>query len=180
MNEKRFFEETVSSTMVYKGRIVNVHKDRVKSAKGSFSREIVEHPGAVVIVPVIGKSIVMVRQFRYAAKKTMLELPAGTLEKDEDPEDCARRELIEETGYKAGSLRKMLKFYVAPGYDTENIHAYLATNLVKTEQRLEKDEDIEVLEINIDDLTHMIEENKIDDAKTIIGIMFYQHLMNRT
>ena len=110
----------------------------------------------------------------------MLELPAGTLEKNENPDDCAKRELAEETGYNAGSLRKLLKFYVAPGYDTEVIHVYLAIDLAMSEQRLEKDkdEDIDVLEINVEELLHMIEKNEIDDAKSIAGILYYQNFIN--
>lgn len=176
--DEQFVEETVSSAVLYKGKLVSVRKDIVKLGKGRFSREIVEHPGAVAIVPVIGDTIVMVKQFRQAAKKVMLELPAGTLENDENPDDRARQELNEETGYKAGSLRKMIQFYAAPGYNTEVIHVYLATDLVKSKQRLEEDEDINVLEISTKTLLHMIEKNELDDAKSIVGILFYQHFVN--
>ena len=179
MNKKRFINETLSSKILYKGKLVNIRKDIVKSEKSQFSREIVEHRGAVAIVPVIGNSIVMVKQFRHGAKKDMLELPAGTLEKNENPNDCAKRELAEETGYNAGSLRKLLEFYVAPGYNTEVIHVYLATDLTISVQQLEKDkdEDIDVLEINVDGLLRMIEKNEITDAKSIAGILYYHNFI---
>ena len=178
MNRKRFFEETVSSSMLFKGEVVGIRKDIIKSRRGQFSQEIVEHPGAVAIVPIIGENMVMVKQLRYSSKKIMLELPAGTLEKDENPDECARRELIEETGYIASSLKKMLQFYVAPGYDTEIVHIYLATNLIKNEQKLDKYEDIDVLKISVNDILLMIKKNEIDDAKSIAGILYYQTFIN--
>ena len=179
MDKKRFFKEPVSSSILYKGEVIRVRKDNIKSRSRLFSREIVEHPGAVAILPLIGKDIVMVKQHRYPAKKIMLELPAGTLEKNENPDECARRELIEETGYIPGSLKKMLQFYVAPGYDTEIVHVYLAMNLTKSEQSLDENEDIEVLKISINNILEMIKENEIDDAKSIVGIMYYQTFINR-
>lgn len=173
--DKWLIEKTVVSKRLYEGKIVNLREDVVESNKGRFSREIIEHPGAVTIIPVIKEAdtIIMVRQFRQAVKKTLLELPAGTLKRGERPEDCAKRELLEETGYTAGSLKKILRFYPAPGYDTEVIHLYLATDLTKSMQRLEEDENIVVLEVKKEEALRMIERNEIEDAKSIIGIVFY-------
>jgi len=172
MGKRYLIEETVASRILYKGKLVNIREDIVKSNRGRFIREIVEHPGAVAIVPIIEDKIIMVRQFRQTAKKNLLELPAGTLRSGESPEECAERELIEETGYKAGCLKKLLQCYVAPGYNTEVIHIYLATDLAKAEQRLEKDEDIEIVKVNLEYALRMIERNEIEDAKSIVGIMF--------
>ncbi len=176
MNRKNSTKETMASHLLYKGKLVNVREDTVRSHRGSFSREIVEHNGAVAVVPIVDKDmIIMIRQFRQAAKKTLLELPAGTLYIGETPEDCARRELLEETGYRAGSLKKLVQFYVAPGYNTEVLHVYLATNLDKAEPRLEEDEEIEVLKVNLKETLRMIERNEIEDAKSIAGIMFFNY-----
>lgn len=178
MDKSRLIEETVASRIIYKGKLVNIREDIVKSNRGRFVREIVEHPGAVAIVPAIKDKIIMVCQFRQAAKKVLLELPAGTLREGERPEECAERELVEETGYKAGCLKMLLQCYVAPGYNTEVIHIYLATDLVKAERRLEKDEDIEILKVSLEHALRMIERNEIEDAKSIIGIICFSNFIN--
>ena len=178
MSKKRFSEKPVSSKILYSGKLIKVREDFVKSERGSFSREIVEHSGSATIVPIIGNSIIMVRQFRQTTKKVLLELPAGTLKSGENPEKCAERELVEETGYKAGCLKKMFQCYVAPGYNTEVSYIYLATDLAKAEQRLEEDENIEVVKIEFERVLQMIERNEIEDAKSIIGILFFQNFLN--
>ncbi len=136
------------------------------------ARDIVEHPGAVAIVPILDDGrVVLVRQYRYAVGKELLEIPAGTLEEGEAPDTCARRELKEETGYNAGSVVKMISFYTAPGYSSEVIHIYVATLLRKGEQRAEEDERISVEAYGIDELLRMIEENAIEDGKTVAGVL---------
>ena len=137
-------------------------------------RDIVDHPGAVAIVPILDDGrILLERQFRYSAGKQLLEIPAGTLERGEAPDTCARRELKEETGYTAASMKKILTMYTAPGYSNELIHLYFATGLKRGEAEAEEDEQITLEPYGPDELLEMIEKNTIEDAKTIAGILSY-------
>ncbi len=165
-------EKTVSSRLIHKGRNFRFLQDEVELPSGLMTyRDIVRHPGAVAIVPVLPDGrIVLVRQYRYAAGKPLLEIPAGTLEEGEDPLECARRELIEETGYEASELTAILSCYMAPGYSDEIIHFYEARGLTKVGMSPEEDENIEVEVSGLGEIVRMIEENVIEDAKTIIGI----------
>jgi ADP-ribose pyrophosphatase len=172
MREDPLMEETVHSSKIFEGQPFNVRKDTTKLPNGKLiDRDVVEHPGAVAIIPTLDDKVILVRQFRQAAAKVLLELPAGTLKKDEDPEECAARELEEETGYKAGNLKKLFKCYLAPGYSTEIIHFYLATDLKKTKSKTEPDEFIEVTSATRQRLLQMIASNEVEDAKTICGIL---------
>lgn len=172
MDSEPFFEKTIAKRVIHKGKLITLREDVVKSVKGQFDREIVEHPGAVAIIPIIGKDVVVIKQYRHAIERAIYELPAGTLGNGEDPEECARRELLEETGYTGSSFQKILELYPAPGYSTEVIYLYLATNLTKTKQRPEKDEHIKVLTIDLENVLQMIERKEIKDAKSIIGILY--------
>jgi ADP-ribose pyrophosphatase len=165
-------ETQVSSKRIYDGRIVNLRVDETKLDNGVFSkREVVEHRGATAIVPVFEDGrVVLVHQYRYAVQTELLEIPAGTLEADEAPEACARRELEEETGYKCRELRKMLAIFLAPGYSTEKIHVYLAKGLTETRTRTDEDEKINVVIMPISAALQMISSGKIQDAKTIAGL----------
>jgi len=165
-------ERTVSSRLIHEGRRFDFLQDEVELPSGLRTRrEIVRHPGAVAIVPVLPDGrIVLVRQYRYAAGKPLLEIPAGTLEEGEDPVECARRELIEETGYEASDLKEILSCYMAPGYSDEVIHFYEAHGLREVGASPEEDESIEVEVSELGQIVRMIEENVIEDAKTIIGI----------
>jgi ADP-ribose pyrophosphatase len=166
-------EKTVDSKRIYDGRVVKLRVDTVELPDGSrTTREVVEHKGAVAIVPLIDSdTVVMVRQFRQPANEVLLEIPAGTLEAGEAPDDCAARELIEETGYRAGTLDKMFKSYLAPGYSSEMLHTYLATSLQKDTVAPEADEFLEIVTIKLDDAVAMIETGEIKDAKTICGVL---------
>jgi ADP-ribose pyrophosphatase len=165
-------ETRVSSKRIYDGHILNLRVDEVKLDNGkTANREIVEHRGATAIVPMLGDGrVVLVRQYRYAAATELLEIPAGTLEPDEVPEDCARRELEEETGYKCKEMKKMMEIFLAPGYSTEKIHIYLAKGLTETKTRLEEDERIDVERVPIAAALEMAKSGKIQDAKTISGL----------
>ncbi|MFQ6077496.1 MAG: NUDIX domain-containing protein [Candidatus Bathyarchaeia archaeon] len=167
-------ERTKRSHRVYEGGLLSLRVDTVELPDGrETSREVVEHPGSVVIVPLLGRDrVVLVRQFRQPAGEALLELPAGTLSRGEDPDECADRELVEETGYRAGRLKRMFSFYTAPGYSSELIHAYLATDLVRVGQRAEEDEFIQVLEVEFSSALQMIERGEIRDGKTICGILY--------
>jgi ADP-ribose pyrophosphatase len=177
MDSEQFFEKTIAKRVIHKGKLITIREDVVKSVKGQFNREIVEHPGAVAIIPIIGKDIVVIKQYRHAIERAIFELPAGTLEKEESPEECARRELLEETGYTGSSFKKILELYPAPGYSTEVIYLYLATNLTKTKQRPEKDEHIKVLTIDLETVLQMIGRKEIKDAKSIIGILYLKNFV---
>lgn len=165
-------ERTISSRLLHEGRHFSFLRDEVELPNGLKTyRDIVRHPGAVAIVPVLPDGrIVLVRQYRYAAGKPLLEIPAGTLEEGENPLECARRELIEETGYEASELTAILSCYMAPGYSDEVIHFYEARGLREVGMSPEEDESIEVEVSELGEIIRMIEENIIEDAKTIIGI----------
>lgn len=169
------YERIIESRRIYDGRIVNVRIDRVELGDGHVAtREIVEHSQAVAIVPVAPDGrIVMVRQYRLPVGREMLELPAGSLDSDEDPEQAAQRELQEETGFRAARIERIGGFWVAPGYCTEYIHIYLAEDL--TESRLAGDEDerIEIDLIPLETALGRIDANEIDDAKSICGLLQY-------
>jgi ADP-ribose pyrophosphatase len=169
-------EKTIESKRIYDGRIVKLRVDTVELPDGTrATREVVEHKGAVAIVPLIDSdTVVMVRQFRQPANEVLLEIPAGTLELGEDPDDCAARELLEETGYRAGSIQKVFKSYLAPGYSSEMLHTYIATGLEKDIAAPEADEFLEIVTIKLADAVAMIETGDIKDAKTICGLLTAQ------
>ncbi|MGD0803888.1 MAG: NUDIX hydrolase [Candidatus Bathyarchaeia archaeon] len=168
-------EKTLTSRILHQGRNFSFKTDEVQLQNGKRTiRDIVDHPGAVAIVPVLDDGrILLVRQFRYSAGKELLEIPAGTLEKDEAPDTCARRELKEETGYTAGSMKKILSMYMAPGYSNEVIHLFFATALKAGEQSTEEDESISLELYGPEELLEMMEENMIEDAKTIASVLSY-------
>ena len=169
-------EKTVEQKSVYKGRIINLRVDKVLLPNGRKAlREIVEHPGAVAVVPVLpDERIVLVRQFRKPVEESLLEIPAGKLEKGESAETCAMRELEEETGFRAGKLEKILKFLPSPGFSDECIHLFKATELQKGRKNTEDDELIEQVFLSVSETVKLIEEGKIKDGKTIIGILIVE------
>ena len=172
------FEKTISSENVYEGKLINIRRDKIQLKGRYFTREVIEHPGSVAIVPMPDeKTILMVEQYRHAIGKSILEIPAGTLEKNESALECAHRELIEETGYEAEELIKLIGCYLAPGYSTELIQIFLATRIKKTKQNLEKDEHINVLPIDLEEANKKIRNGEIEDAKTIVGIACLQLFM---
>src|SRR5208337_1750191 len=130
-----------------------------------------EHPGASVIIPLLeNNSVLLVRQYRYAVGRELLEIPAGTCNNGEPPEVCAKRELQEETGYACEELEKILECYVAPGYSTEKIHFYLARRLSRIGQNPDEDERIIVIPLSITEALSKIRTGEICDAKTICAI----------
>ncbi len=171
-------EELLKSELVYSGKLIKVRLDEVKLPNGKTSkREIVLHRGAVAILALDNNNILLIRQYRHAARKFMWEIPAGTLEEGEDPLECAKRELLEETGYIANKIEKLIQFYVAVGYCTEIIYLFIAKELKKLSQRTEEDESIDVHMIPIDKAMEMIKNNEIEDAKTIIGILMMKNVL---
>ncbi|HEY8205334.1 MAG TPA: NUDIX hydrolase [Pyrinomonadaceae bacterium] len=164
--------EFIDSKTIFEGRVFNVSVDTVREGDQTYVREVVHHRGSAVILPVFDDgTIALVKQYRHPAVKYLLELPAGTLNDKERPEDGAARELEEELGVKAGKLEKLCEFFVSPGFCEEKMWLYLATDLRETEQRLEDDEAIEIVRLPLDRALQMITDGEIEDAKTIIGLL---------
>lgn len=168
-------EILVSSDTAFEGRLLRLRVDTVRLPSGQVSRrEIVEHPGAVAVLPVLPSGeIVLVRQYRHAVGRTLLEVPAGTREPDEPSEACARRELLEETGYEAGTLRELARFYVSPGWASEELIVYLATDLVARQARPADDERVVVERVAPEQVPELIRRRDIGDAKTLIAVLGY-------
>lgn len=168
-----FEEKTISSEVVYEGPIFKIRKHIVEARGGTAVRDVVEHSGGAIIVAVTqdGK-ILMERQFRKAFEQELLELPAGKADPNEDPLVTAGRELKEETGYTAGSVKHLVSFYPTCGYSSEFLHIYICRDLTAGQKQWDPDEDIELLEYDVDELIDMIMHGEIRDSKTIIGILF--------
>lgn len=175
-----FEEKTMKSEKIYEGRIINVKIDTIELPNKKYSkREIVEHPGAVGIVPITANGeIILVRQFRKAVEKALLEIPAGRLETDEEPSQCAIRELKEETGYTAKNIKKMFEFYSAPGFSTEKIYVYLAQDIIKGAPQPDEGEYIEVIKMPLEEALEKVRTGEIRDSKTIIAILSYFSFYN--
>jgi nudix-type nucleoside diphosphatase (YffH/AdpP family) len=171
-------EETLSSRRLYEGAIVRLRVDRVRMSSGHEAvREVVEHSGAVTIIAVNGEGqVLLVQQHRHPTGRSLLELPAGTLEKDEEPEACAARELEEETGFRAGRVQRLGGFFLAPGYSTEYIQAYLATDLEPGIAGGDEDEDIQVLALPLAEVLRMVDTGELEDAKSLASLLLYLRL----
>lgn len=174
-------EKTMKSERIYEGKILSVRIDTVELPDKKYSkREIVEHPGAVAIIPITeDKEIFLVKQFRKATETVLLEIPAGKLEINEQPTECAIRELKEETGLNAEKMDCILDYYSSPGFTNEKIHIFMASGVTIGEAEPEEDEYIDVVKIKIDEAMNMINDGTIKDGKTIIGIfMAYDRVKN--
>ena len=164
--------ETLNSKTIYEGKIFNISIDTIRDGDIQYDREIVVHKGSAVILPVFAdNTVALVRQYRHAAKKFLLEIPAGTLEPGESPEVGAARELEEEIGVRAEKLELLTEFYVSPGFLTEKMFVFLATGLTETQQNLEDDENLTVERHSFKQLYEMIRNGEIEDAKTICAIL---------
>ncbi|HXD34767.1 MAG TPA: NUDIX hydrolase [Pyrinomonadaceae bacterium] len=164
--------QVLDSKKVFEGRVFDVTIDSIREDEITYVREVVRHPGSAVIVPVFADgTVALVRQYRHPAVRYLLEIPAGSLDEGEKPEEGAARELEEELGVVAGSLVKLTEFFVSPGFCEEKMWIYLATSLTETAQRLEEDEIVEVVRMPFSQALEMISDGEIEDAKTIIGLM---------
>lgn len=163
----------IDSKKVYTGRVVDLSVETiVLPSKAEVQREVVHHPGAAAIVPMVSRDeVVLIRQFRYSAKKTIWEIPAGTIDPGETPIVCARRELMEETGYTAKKVTPMGGFFTSPGFCEEFLHLFLATGLLAGDSDLDGDEQLEAHVVPLEDALLKIENGDICDAKTIVGLL---------
>ncbi|AEY66265.1 NUDIX hydrolase [Clostridium sp. BNL1100] len=173
-------EKTLKTEDIYKGNIIKVQNLTVSLPNGKeATRDIVLHPGASVVVPINEKGeLYMVKQFRKPLDMTTLELPAGKLDSaGEDPKLCAERELMEETGLRAGKIEHMISIHTTPGFCNEVIHMYAATELTQGDSCTDEDEFLDVEKIHVSKLVDMILNHEITDAKTIIGVMMAEKIL---
>lgn len=165
-------EILLSSEQVYAGKFLNLNVDTIVLPNGRTTKlEIFRHPGASAVVPLKEDgTVVLIRQLRHAAGGFIYEIPAGKLDHQEDPKDCAARELEEEVGYRAGSLELLTSIWMAPAFTDEVIHIYLGTHLEVGKQNLDQDEILEIVEWPLEEAIAKILDGTIRDAKTIIGL----------
>jgi len=168
-------EKTISSQLVYDGRAVKLRVDTVSTPDGrETTREIVEHSDCIAVVAIDADgNVLLVNQFRKAVEKELLEIPAGGIEDGEDPVTTVRREMQEETGYLPQKVKKLGGFYSAPGYCSEYLHLYLATDLIPSRLYAEDTESIELVRMPVSQIPALIASGKICDAKSIAGLLTY-------
>jgi ADP-ribose pyrophosphatase len=178
---KKFEEKTIQSTPIFKGRVISLKVDEVSLPNGGTStREIVNHPGAVAVIALTDDNkLILVEQYRKALERSILEIPAGKLEKGEAPLETAKRELEEETGYAAGEITYLQSFATSPGFADEIIHIYVAKNLAVVEEKKQLDEDefVELMEVTIGEAEQLMAEGKIFDAKTAFAVVWLKCYM---
>ena len=170
-------EKTLKENLIYDGKIVKLYNDDVECPNGlKATREYIKHPGGACVLPIFGDEILFIKQYRYAYRKDILELPAGKLEKGEEPLKAAIRELEEETGYKASSLISLGEIYPTVGYTDEVIYLFASEDLSKGHLNLDKDEFIDLVRIKFDKAYEMAVNGEIKDAKTVTAILRYKAL----
>lgn len=170
--------KTLATHRPFAGHILQVRVDTIQLGDHKpVEREIVEHPGSIVLVPVTGRgSVLLVRQWRHPAKAALLEAPAGHIDPGETPEAAAQRELQEETGHRAARLFKLSEFWIAPGWCTEYMYAYLATGLTASRLPQDIDEDVSVEETSLGEIPDLIRSGAIRDTKTISALLLAAHV----
>ncbi|MBT7423074.1 MAG: NUDIX hydrolase [Candidatus Marinimicrobia bacterium] len=171
-------EDKISSTQIFSGKLIDLYLDNVRLPNGKQStREWLNHPGAVCLVPILNNGdILLIRQFRYGPREEFIEIPAGKLNKNEEPLKCGLRELEEETGYKSNKLTFLTNIHPAIGFSNEKMWMYLAEELELSEKKLDDDEFLELLPTPLNVALEWVFSGKITDVKTIIGILWMKEL----
>jgi ADP-ribose pyrophosphatase len=167
--------QVVEKQVIFRGKKVQLELHRLEDETGAqATREICVHPGAVVVLPLLSDGrVILIRNYRYSVGQVLIELPAGTLEKGEDPMSCAGRELLEETGYLAGRIRPIGSFFSSPGILTEKLYAFAAYDLEQRHSALEEGEEIEVMPVTWEQAFELIGDGQIADAKTIATLLMF-------
>jgi len=173
--------ELIKSETLLKGRAFAIRRDWLKTPDGRETKyDIIEHTGSAVIIPMDAEgNLLFVRQYRHAAGADLLELPAGTLDEDEEPDVCAAREIREETGFAAGKLERIGEFYLAPGYSTEFMVVYFATDLKYDPLQADADEFLSVEKIPVKKALEMCESGAVPDAKSLAAILLARSRLSK-
>ncbi len=168
-------ETKISSEPIFSGKMIHLRVDTVSLPNGkTTTREIVLHPGAVAILALPSvDDVLLVTQYRYATGQISIELPAGKLEPNENPDLAAKRELQEETGYTTSDIRPIFQFFSSPGFSDERMYLYLARNLTEGTQNLDEDEFLDCFRATREEVRTMIAKGKISDAKTLVGLLWW-------
>jgi ADP-ribose pyrophosphatase len=171
-------EHKITSNQIFSGKLVDLYLDNVRLPNGKKStREWLDHPGAVCLVPILNNGdILLIRQFRYGPRQEFIEIPAGKIDKNEEPLECGFRELEEETGYKSNKLTFLTNIHPAIGFSNEKMWMYLAEELELSERKLDEDEFLELLPTPLNMALKWVFSGKITDVKTIIGILWVKEL----
>lgn len=179
MDDAHLKETRIDGDVAYEGTLLKIHRDKVKLPDGSDSvREYIRHPGAVVVIPLLDDGKVLLeRQFRYPNNQVFIELPAGKIDPDEDPLDCAKRELREETGYSAKEWQFVCTIHNAIAYSDEHLDIYLAKGLTEGASQLDDGEFVELITAAPEEMLQWVREGKITDVKTVIGAFWLDKLL---
>lgn len=174
--------QLLDSQTIYTGAVFAVAQDRLREDSGQeIIRDVVQHPGGAGGVPLFADGrIALVRQYRHPAGRDLLEIPAGKIDAGEAPEICAAREIEEELGVRVGRIEKLAEFYSTPGFCAEKLFVYLATELEPSQQKLDHDEEVEIVYLSLDEASQLIERGEIEDAKTIIALMLTKQKLAAT
>jgi|TARA_B100001964_G_scaffold158666_1_gene174274 ADP-ribose pyrophosphatase len=173
-------ETQKSSEKIFSGKLIDLYFDHVELPNGkSSTREWINHPGAVCIIPILPDgNLCLIRQYRYGPRDEFIEIPAGKLDTGEDPLICAKRELQEEIGYIAGKLTFLTNIYPAIGFSNEKMWMYLAEDLQLSNQSLDQDEFLELLPLSLEEAIDLINQGNITDVKTIIGVLWLDRFLS--
>ena len=175
-DKHKYEETTIATKPIFQGRIISLQVDQVRLPDGrTAERELVKHPGAVAVLALLDGRMLVVRQFRKALERTLIEIPAGKLDAGEEPAAAAARELEEETGWKPKRLTPLCSFYTSPGFADEIIHLYFTNELERGDAGLDEDEFLDVFSLSLDEAWDAIADGRIRDAKTITAVYAWQN-----